>query len=127
MPNDTNQATETRSEAGDGQGAPGDDHADRIVVSYPEDLSKWGLFQLEKSSFRTYLLKVYDDVAVGDVWEEFLDVGCCGSAMDVSLHVEHLEGGTRINQETTLEYESRDSVEMEGSWQAQSEGGPKRA
>ncbi|OVE84866.1 hypothetical protein [Natronolimnobius baerhuensis] len=126
MTNGSDQHTDPRSAAPD-SGSDGTDHADRVVVSYPEDLSEWGLFQLEKSSFRTYLLKVHDDVAVGDVWEEFLDVGCCGSAMDVSLRVERLEGGTWIDQETTLEYESRDSVEMDGSWQAQSEGGPKRA
>jgi len=28
-----------------------------VTVSYPEDLSEWGRFQVEKPSFRTYLRK----------------------------------------------------------------------
>ncbi|RKD95747.1 hypothetical protein [Halopiger aswanensis] len=103
------------------------DRAERIVLSHPADLSDWGRDQLEMSSFRTYLGKVHDEARVGDVWEEFVDVGCCGSAMDVPLRVERVDGGSRPDRDTKIEYETRDSCEMEGSWQVQSEGGPKSA
>ena len=104
-----------------------DDRADRVVLSYPADLSDWGRDQLEQSSFRSYLGKAHDEAAVGDRWEEFVDVGCCGSTMDVPLQVERVDGGRRVDEETTIEYEPRDAEEMDGSWRVQSEGGPKRA
>lgn len=103
------------------------ERATRVVVSYPEDLSEWGRSQLERSSFRAFLRKTRDEARVGDIWEEFVDVGCCGSTLDVPLRVERLEGGDRIGEETELEYEAREACGVEGSWRVQSEGGPKRA
>ncbi|GAB3017384.1 hypothetical protein [Natronobiforma cellulositropha] len=105
----------------------GDDRATRVVVSYPEDLSSWGQFQLEKSSYRAFLTKVYDEAHEGDRWEEFVDVGCCGSSLDVTLRVERVEGGPRLDEETDLEYVARGPDGVEGSWRVQSEGGPSRA
>ena len=101
--------------------------ATRVVVSYPDDLSDWGRSQLEQSSFRAFLRKTRDTARAGDIWEEFVDVGCCGSTLDVPLRVERLDGGDRIGEETEIEYEIREACGIDGSWRVQSEGGPKRA
>ncbi|AHF98951.1 hypothetical protein HALLA_08815 [Halostagnicola larsenii XH-48] len=101
--------------------------ATRVVVSYPQDLSDWGRFQLEKPSFRAFLRKTRDAARAGDTWEEFVGVGCCGNTLDVPLRVERIEGGDRIGDETEIEYEVREACGVDGSWRVQSEGGPKRA
>jgi len=98
--------------------------ADRLVVSYPADLSEWGRFQLEKPSFRAYLRKTNDRVAVGDVLEEFVGVGCCGSNLDVPLRIEAVEGGSVVGEDTDIEYEVREACDIEGGWLVQSEAGP---
>ena len=98
--------------------------ADRVVVSYPSDLSDWGRFQVEKSSFRAFLRKTRDRAREGDVWEEFVGVGCCGNTLDVPLRVERLEGGSRIDEDTEIAYEVREACGIEGSWRVQSEDGP---
>lgn len=98
--------------------------ADRLVVSYPADLSEWGRFQVEKPSFRAYLRKTNDRVALGDVLEEFVGVGCCGSALDVPLRVERVEGGTELGDETEIEYVEREHCGIDGGWRVQSAGGP---
>ena len=103
------------------------DFANRVVVSYPEDLSEWGRSQLEKPSYRAFLCKAYDRASEGDVWEEFVDVGCCGSSLDVPLRVERVDGGPRLEKDTEIEYTVREACGIEGSWQVQSEGGPSRA
>lgn len=103
------------------------DTADRVVVSFPEDLSEWGRDQLERDSYRRYLLKVHESASEGDVWEEVVDIGCCGSTLDVPLRVERVDGGSRLTTEATLEYDVREAAGIEGSWQAQGEGGPSRA
>ncbi|WP_114576763.1 hypothetical protein [Saliphagus sp. LR7] len=98
--------------------------ADRIVVSYPADLSEWGRSRLEEPSFLAWLGKTHDAAAAGDVWEEFVDVGCCGSTLDVPLRVEEIEGGSRVGGDTEIEYAVREACGIEGSWQVQSEGAP---
>ncbi|WP_276299051.1 hypothetical protein [Halorussus lipolyticus] len=99
--------------------------AERVVVSYPEDLSEWGRFQVEKPSFVAYLRKTKTDrVRQGDVWEEFVGVGCCGSTLDVPLRVERIEGGETLGPDTRVEWEVRDACGIQGGWQVQSEGGP---
>ncbi|WP_207591272.1 hypothetical protein [Halomontanus rarus] len=118
---DRTRADEGENTAGDGE------RAERVVVSYPEDLSDWGRFQVEKQSFVAFLLKTRDRVSEGDVWEEFVDVGCCGSTLDVPLRVERVEGGSILDEETDLTYEVREACGIGGSWQVQSEGGPKQA
>lgn len=55
--------------------------ADRIVVSYPADLSGWGRDQLDTRHFRAWLKRQYPTPEPGDIWQEFLDVGCCGDCM----------------------------------------------
>jgi hypothetical protein len=99
--------------------------ADSVGVSYPEDLSDWGRFQVEKDSFVAYLRKTKTDrVRQGDVWEEFVGVGCCGSTLDVPLRVERIEGGETLGPDTEVEFEVRDACGIQGGWQVQSRGGP---
>lgn len=105
----------------------GEDEADRVLVSYPADFSEWGRFQVDQPSFRAWLRKTHDAVEEGDVWEEFVDVGCCGSTLDVPLRVEGIEGGSRLGEDTEIEYTVREACGIEGSWRVQSEGGPSGA
>ncbi|ADB59643.1 hypothetical protein Htur_0746 [Haloterrigena turkmenica DSM 5511] len=86
--------------------------AGRVVVSYPAALSEAGRRQLEKRSFRSYLHKTRDEAREGDVWEEFVGVGC-GTTRDVSLRVERVDGGAEITDETAIGYASRDDGELE--------------
>ncbi|MFP9060127.1 hypothetical protein ACLI4R_06300 [Natrialbaceae archaeon A-chndr2] len=116
-------APETQTDAaGDASSA-----ATRLVVSYPADLSNWGRFQVEKPSFQAYLRKTRDAAEPGDIWEEFVGVGCCGSTLDVPLRVESLEGGVHIGEKTEIEYTVREACGLEGSWRVQSQGGPSRS
>ncbi|WP_115864818.1 hypothetical protein [Halorussus litoreus] len=99
--------------------------AGRVVVSYPEDLSDWGRFQVEKPSFRAYLRKTRTDrVRQGDEWEEFVGVGCCGSTLDVPLRIERIEGGDTFGPDTEVAFEVREACGMQGGWNVQSQGGP---
>jgi hypothetical protein len=97
--------------------------ATRIVISHPASLSDWGRDQLTAPRFVTYLRRVVDDVAVGDEWEEFVDVGCCGDAMDVPLRIEAIDGPPRVGESTAIEFAERDA-EMRGGWAVQSAAGP---
>ncbi|WP_144797522.1 hypothetical protein [Halorubrum depositum] len=121
--------------------------AARVVLSYPEGLSDWGRDQVETDRYRSYFARVMDEVAVGDVREEFVDVGCCGDSLDVPFRVERIEAGgggddadetrgdgldgTRgdtvdtavVTSETTVDYETRDG-DVDGGWRVQSAAGP---
>ena len=98
--------------------------ADTVVVSYPADLSEWGRFQVEKPSFRAFLRRTRDEAAAGDVWEEFVGVGCCGNTLDVPLRVESVEGSDRIGDETEIEFDVREACGLQGGWRVQSADGP---
>ncbi|MFC6733770.1 MULTISPECIES: hypothetical protein [unclassified Haladaptatus] len=98
--------------------------ATRVNISYPADLSGWGRDQLDTPWFRAYLKKTLGEPAVGDVFEEFVDVGCCGSSLDVPLRIEAIDGGTRVGETTTIEYTEREACGIEGGWLVQSEGAP---
>lgn len=91
--------------------------ADRVVVSYPADLSDWGRHQVSTRYFRSYLRKTLADPAPGDVSEEFVGVGCCGDTLDVSLRVERVEGGSWMGEETEIEYEDREDWDVEDARQ----------
>ncbi len=101
-----------------------DNTARRIVVSYPADLSDWGRFQVEKPSFRTFLRRTKGTAKAGDVWEEFVGVGCCGDTLDVPLRVERVDGGATLTEKTEIDYEIREACGIEGGWRVQSEAGP---
>lgn len=99
--------------------------ATRVVLSYPADLSDWGRRQTETPWFRAYLRKTLGEVRAGDVTEEFLDVGCCGSTLDVPLRVERVEGGPLVDAATDVVYEVREACDIEGGWRVQSRAGPR--
>ncbi|WP_459191220.1 hypothetical protein [Halosimplex sp. J119] len=98
--------------------------AEKIVISYPSDLSTWGRDIVDGRPFRAYLQKTLGEVEVGQVTEEFTGVGCCGDTLDVPLAIESIEGGARVDDSTAIEYTVRDSCEVEGGWRVQSAGGP---
>lgn len=110
--------------------------ATRVVLSYPEGLSGWGRDQIETPHYRAYFTRVLDRIAVGDVREEFLDVGCCGDSLDVPFRVERIEAGEDAGgdaarlvdeavatRDTAVVYEPR-AGEVEGGWRVQSADGP---
>ena len=87
------------------------------------DLSDWGRDIVEGSAFRAYLPKAHDEASAGDRWAEFVGVGCCGSALDVPLVVERVEGGSLLTPNTDIEFEVREACDV-GGWDVQSEAGP---
>ncbi|MUW13808.1 hypothetical protein GJ633_03365 [Halorubrum sp. CBA1125] len=118
--------------------------ATRVVLSYPDGLSDWGRSQVDTDRFRGYFRRVLGRVAVGDVREEFVDVGCCGDSLDVPFRVERVEvdgehvdrehvGGetsdteaadvATVTDETTVAYTTRPG-DVEGGWRVQSAAGP---
>ncbi len=120
-PSDATDAADP-GEAGEADGAA--ETAGRLVVSYPADLSDWGRMRVEAPSFRSYLRRTRERAERGDVWEEFVGVGCCGDTLDVPLRVERVEGGSRVCPATTVDYEVRAACGIEGGWLVQSEAAP---
>ena len=98
--------------------------ATHVVVSYPSDLSDWGREGVEKRAFRSYLTKAHDTASEGDVWAEFVSVGCCGDTLDVDLRVEEVDGGDAVDEDTEFTFTERDGDEVGGGWRVQSAGGP---
>ncbi|ELZ96485.1 hypothetical protein C440_05038 [Haloferax mucosum ATCC BAA-1512] len=100
--------------------------ATSVVVSFPDELSAWGYDQLTADRFVNYLRRVHGDATPGDEWEEFLDVGCCGDALTLTLRVERLdpEGATALGEETEIEFVEREGT-VHGGWCVQSADGPK--
>jgi len=103
-----------------GDGTP----AERVVISYPADLSEGGRKQVKTPHFQAYLRKVHAPAHVGDTWPEFVGVGCCGNTLDVPLAVVAVDGGDRVTAETSFEYEVREACDIQGGWQVQSAEGP---
>jgi hypothetical protein len=93
--------------------------ATRVLLSYPSDLSRHGVDRIEEEYFKKWLRKTRDTAAVGDLWEEFTDVGCCGSKMEVPLRVEEVDGGSGIGAETAIEYAQREACEVNPGWSVQ--------
>ena len=114
--------TETRVDANTDETVEG--IATKVVVSFPADLSKWGRDQIATRHFKAFLRTTKGQVAGGDVWNEFLDVGCCGSTLDVPLQVESVEGGDVMGERTEIEYVEREACGVRGGWQVQSADGP---
>ncbi|MDZ7700850.1 MAG: hypothetical protein U5J98_01605 [Halobacteriales archaeon] len=100
------------------------DEASRVVLSYPADLSEWSRDQLATRWFVAYLRKTMGRASVGREWNEFVDVGCCGSAHDVPLRIEAVEGGPEVGPDTEIEYTTREACGVESGWRAQSAAGP---
>lgn len=97
--------------------------AARVVVAYPDGLSDWGRDQLTAPRFSTYLRRVLDEVHEGEAFEEFLDVGCCGNTLDVTLRIERVEGGSVVDGDTQIEFVARPG-QVAGGWAVQSAGTP---
>lgn len=98
--------------------------ATQVVLSYPSDLSEWGRDGVEGTPFRSYLAKAHDSATEGDVWEEFVSVGCCGDTLDVDLRVEEVDGGDVVDDDTEFTFVERDGDRVDGGWRVQSAGGP---
>nr|WP_205596753.1 hypothetical protein [Halostella salina] len=98
--------------------------ADSVVLSYPADLSDWGRFQVEKDAFRAFLRRTRETASEGDVWEEFVGVGCCGNSLDVPLRVESVDGPAAVGDDTAFDFAVREACDIDGGWQVQSEAGP---
>lgn len=104
------------------------ERASTVVLSHPDELSAWGRDQIGTDRYRNYLRKKLqrrETVSVGDQFEEFADVGCCGDTLDIAFRVEALEGGETVGPETEVVYIERDE-EMAGGWLVQSAGAPAR-
>ncbi|MBV0900381.1 hypothetical protein [Haloarcula salina] len=95
-----------------------------VELSYPADLSGWGRQKVEGSPFRAYLRKVHETAAHGDVWTEFVGVGCCGDTLDFPLRVESVEGGERVTDDTAFAFSEREACGVAGGWRVQSAAGP---
>lgn len=98
--------------------------AHRVVISYPADLSDWGRRQIDTPHFRAYLRKTLGTVDRGEVFEEFVGVGCCGNSLDVPLQIESVDGGAVVEEETAIEYTEREACNLPGGWEVQSAAGP---
>lgn len=98
---------------------PDEDAAERIVLSVPADVGRHGRDRLGQDYYKKWLRKTHESAAVGDEWDEFTDVGCCGSQMDLPLRVEDVEGGSRIDSETTIEYTEREACGVNQGWSVQ--------
>lgn len=100
--------------------------ATRVVISYPADLSAWSRRQLETRWYRAYLRRTIGEASPGHEWIEFVDVGCCGSAYDVPLRIEAVEGGSAVGPDTAVEFTARKACGVLGGWRVQSAAGPTR-
>lgn len=98
--------------------------ATQVLLSYPADLSDWGRERLDGDPFRSYLTKAHDTASEGDVWEEFVSVGCCGDTLDVPLRIEAVEGGDAVTEDTEFSFTERDGESANGGWRVQSADGP---
>ncbi|MFB6191833.1 MAG: hypothetical protein ABEI11_00760 [Haloarculaceae archaeon] len=102
--------------AGDPDGA---EYATLIRLSYPADLGTHGEKRIRTDYYRRYLRTRKTRAEPGDEWDEFTDVGCCGSRMDVPLRVEAVEGGPLVGERTDIEYVEREACGVSPGWSAQ--------
>jgi len=103
--------------------------ATRVVLSHPADLAEHGRRRIRQEYYRTFLRKTKGRVTEGEEWEEFTDIGCCGSQMDVPIRVETVEGGDRMGPETAIEYVEHEERGRNPGWSVQydepgTDGGP---
>lgn len=109
------------SDATPSAAAPAGEVAEQVVLSYPADLSEHARRRIGRDYYRKYLRKVHDEAIVGDAWDEFTDVGCCGSQTDVPLRVESVSGGPAVGRETEIVYEEREACGLDRGWTAQND------
>jgi len=99
--------------------ATSETEATRVVLSYPADLTDWDREQLETPWYVGYLRNVLAEPVAGDVFEEFVDIGCCGTSREVPLKVEAVVGGDRVGENTDIEYTVRESGDLPDAWDVQ--------
>lgn len=97
---------------------------ERVVLSHPAALSGWGRKQIDTKHFRAWLARTHDSFEVGETFEEFADVGCCGDALHIPFVVEAVDGEGEATRETEIEYVEREGCDFAGGWKVQSEAGP---
>ncbi len=95
----------------------------QVVLSFPDELSDWGRDQIATDRYRGYLRRVLETPSVGDEFEEFVDVGCCGNTLDVTFRIEEVRDGTRVTDDTAIELVERSGT-VEGGWRVQSAAAP---
>jgi hypothetical protein len=98
--------------------------ATSVTLSFPADLSRWDRDQLDTNHMKAYLKKTKGPAREGDLWEVFLDVGCCGDSPDVPLRVEAVDGEGELSEDTRIEYVEREACGVNTGWKVQSEDGP---
>jgi hypothetical protein len=98
--------------------------ATRVTLSYPADLSEWGRDQLRTPWFTAYLRRKLGAPEPGEEHAEFLDVGCCGDSLDVTLRVVAVAGGETVGEGTAVEWTEHEACDVQGGWRVQSADGP---
>ena len=93
--------------------------ATRVELSFPSDIGTHGRTRIHSEYYKKYLTKVHDTATVGDEWDEFTDVGCCGSKMDLPFIVESVEGGSRVDLDTEIVYTEREACGVNPGWSVQ--------
>ncbi|MFC4988558.1 hypothetical protein [Saliphagus infecundisoli] len=77
-----------------------------VVVSYGPAADGIG-DALGEPSYRRYLRRAHEGrVAAGEEWPEFVSRGC-GSRAEVVLRIERVESGSRIGEDTAVEFVPR--------------------
>jgi hypothetical protein len=95
--------------------------ARRVLLSYPADLGEHGRDRVARDYYKTWLRTTRDRLVVGDEWDEFTDVGCCGCQMDLALRVEAVDGGDRMGPETEIDYTEREACGINPGWSVQND------
>jgi len=95
-----------------------------VTLAYPSDVSNWGRDQLTTDHMRAYLKRTQGPAREGDVWEVFLDVGCCGDSPDVPLRVVAIDGDGELDEETEIEFVEGEACGVKSGWEVQSQAGP---
>ncbi|WP_225335189.1 hypothetical protein [Halomicrobium urmianum] len=93
--------------------------AGRVVLSHPSNLGEHGRERVRQDYYRQWLRTSRETAAPGDEWDEFTDVGCCGSQMRIPFRVEEVEGGDRITEATEIEFTQREACDLGHGWAVQ--------
>jgi hypothetical protein len=114
-------AREDAAEATDTASTDAEAPATRVVLSIPADLVGHARRRVNQDYYKTFLRRAHEEAHHGDEWDEFTDVGCCGSQQDVPFRVESVAGGHRIGPDTVIEYVNREPAGLACDWSVQNE------
>ncbi|WP_226011066.1 hypothetical protein [Halomicrobium salinisoli] len=93
--------------------------AERVVLSHPSNLGKHGRDRIRQDYYRQWLRRSRETAAPGDEWDEFTDIGCCGSQMRIPFRVEAVDGGDRVTEDTEIEITEREACDLGHGWAVQ--------